>query len=57
MGFLNEIKKLMFSAKSVAKSSAKKAADKGKEVGEEMMDKTNDALQRAKEKDLFPAKM
>ena len=50
MGFLNEIKKLVFSAKSVAKSQAEKAAEKGKEMGEEVRDKAGDALQRAKSK-------
>ncbi|MEN0004425.1 MAG: hypothetical protein AAF798_09785 [Bacteroidota bacterium] len=50
MGFLNEIKKLMFGAKSVAKSAGQKAVDKGKEVGGEIRDKSEELFDQAKDK-------
>jgi len=44
---LNDLKKLLFGAKSVAKSATNKAVEAGKEAGQEIMDKSGDLLERA----------
>ena len=47
---LNDLKKLLFGAKSVAKSGARKAAEAGKEAGEELMETGGELLDRAIDK-------
>ena len=47
---LNDLKKLLFGAKSVAKSAGKKAVDAGKEATEELGDKSKEYLEKAKKK-------
>jgi len=42
MGFFDEIRKVIFGAKSVTKSAAGKAMDKGKEIGGDALDKMGD---------------
>lgn len=49
MGFFNEIKKLLFSVKSVSKSSTDKLVQKGKKTGEEIIDKGSVAVGRVKD--------
>lgn len=44
MGFLSEIKKLLFVKKAVAKSGAEKAMDFGLEKGKDIVDKSSDIL-------------
>lgn len=44
MGFLSEIKKLLFVKKSLAKSGAEKTADFAKDKGGEILDKTGDVV-------------
>lgn len=50
MSIVNDFKKLLFGAKSVAKSGGQKVVEKGKEVGEEILEKTEDLYQHTKEK-------
>jgi len=50
MGFLSEIKKLLFVKKSVAKSAADKTADYAKEKGADLMDDATDLMSNASEK-------
>ena len=50
MGFLNEIKKLMFGVKSVSKSAADKVVDTGKEKGREMADKAEKLFDKTRDK-------
>jgi len=47
MSILNDFKKLLFGAKSVAKSAADKTVEAGKEAGHEFMDKSGDLLEKA----------
>jgi len=47
MGFLSEIKKLLFVKKAVAKSGAEKAMDFGLEKGKDIVDKSSDVLSDA----------
>lgn len=47
---LNDFRKLLFGAKSVAKSAADKTVEAGKEAGQDMMDKSNEFLSKASEK-------
>jgi ElaB/YqjD/DUF883 family membrane-anchored ribosome-binding protein len=47
---LNDLKKLLFGAKSVAKSAGKKAVDAGKEASEELSEKSKEYLEKAKRK-------
>lgn len=47
MSILNDFKKLLFGAKSVAKSAADKTVEAGKEAGQEWMDKSGDLLDKA----------
>ena len=49
MGFLGEIRKLLFGVKSVSKSAANKVVDKGRDVGEDILDKSADFFDNAKE--------
>ena len=49
MGFLGEIRKLLFGVKSVTKSGAEKVADKSVEIGGEILDKGADTYQKGKE--------
>lgn len=49
MGFFNDMKKLLFGAKSVVKSASNKAADAGKKVGSDLADKTEDTFDSAKD--------
>lgn len=46
---LNDFRKLLFGAKSVAKSAANKAVDAGKEAGEELVDKSGEFIEKAAE--------
>ena len=50
MGFLNELKKALFAAKSVSKSAANKAGDKGKELYQTSKKKVEDASDELKDK-------
>jgi len=50
MGFLNEIKKALFAAKSVSKSAAKKAEEKSKEAGDELKRRSEELYKMSKEK-------
>ena len=50
MGFLSEIKKVLFGAKAVSKSAAEKAADYGKEKGGDFLESADDLLDYGKEK-------
>ncbi len=47
MSILNDFKKLLFGAKSVAKSAADKTVEAGKEAGHELMDKSGDLFEKA----------
>lgn len=47
---LNDLKKLLFGAKSVAKSAANKAKETGKEVGEDLIEKSGDFIEKASDK-------
>lgn len=47
MSILNDFKKLLFGAKSVAKSAADKTVEAGKEAGHEFMDKSGELLEKA----------
>ena len=49
MGFLGEIRKLLFGVKSVSKSGAEKAVNAGKELGEDILDKGAQAYQKGKD--------
>ncbi len=49
MGFLNDVKKLLFGAKSVAKSAGNKVVDSGMEAGGKFADNAGDALDGAKD--------
>lgn len=49
MGFLGEIKKLLFGVTSVSKSAAEKATEAGKDLGSKVMDNTSDVLSKAKD--------
>ncbi|HMQ49026.1 MAG TPA: hypothetical protein PKA00_16165 [Saprospiraceae bacterium] len=49
MSIVNDFKKLLFGAKSVAKSGGQKVVEKGKEAGEEILEKTADLYQHTKE--------
>lgn len=44
---LNDFKKLLFGAKSVAKSATNKAVEAGKEVGEDLVEKSNEFIEKA----------
>ncbi len=46
---LNDFKKLLFGAKSVAKSAANKAVETGKEVGEDLIEKSGEFIEKAAE--------
>ncbi len=50
MGFFDEIKKVIFGAKSVTKSAAEKAMDKGREIGSDAMEKMEDIGSDLKDK-------
>ncbi len=50
MGFLNDMKKLLFGVKSVGKSAAEKAVEAGKEAGSEFLERSGNVLHEAKEK-------
>ncbi len=50
MSMLNDLKKLLFGAKSVAKSAADKTVEAGKEAGKDLLDKSGDLLGKATEK-------
>ena len=50
MGILNDMKKLLFGAKSVAKSGANKVVEKGKEVGGDLKGKGEKVWKDAKDK-------
>ncbi len=50
MGFLSEIKKVLFGAKAVTKSAADKAADYGMEKGGDFLESADDILDSAKDK-------
>ncbi|MEM6377427.1 MAG: hypothetical protein AAF705_04385 [Bacteroidota bacterium] len=50
MGILNDMKKLLFGAKSVAKSATNKVVESGKEAGEELLDKSEKIIKGAKDK-------
>lgn len=47
MSILNDFRKLLFGAKSVAKSTAGKTVEAGKEAGQELMDKSGEFLEKA----------
>lgn len=47
MSILNDFKKLLFGAKSVAKSAADKTVEAGKEAGQELIDKSGDLFEKA----------
>lgn len=49
MGFLGEIRKLLFGVKSVSKSGAEKVADKSMEIGEDILEKGSEVLGKGKE--------
>ena len=49
MGFLSEIKKLLWVKKAVAESAADKAAAKGREFGEDFAEKASDTWHKGKE--------
>lgn len=49
MGFLGEIRKLLFGVKSVSKSAGRKVADKAEDIGEDILDKSADFFDDAKE--------
>lgn len=49
MGFLGEIRKLLFGVKSVSKSAGRKAVEKGKDIGEDFMEKSSDFFDDVKE--------
>ena len=48
MGFLSDIKKLLWANKAVAKHAAEKAVEAGKEFGEDVADKAGDAWEKGK---------
>lgn len=50
MSMLNDLKKLLFGAKSVAKSAGNKAVEAGKEAGEELSEKSKEYYDKAKAK-------
>lgn len=50
MGLINDLKKLMFGAKSVGKSAANKTVEKGKEVASDIADKSGELFDKAKDK-------
>lgn len=50
MGLINDLKKLMFGAKSVSKSAANKTVEKGKEVASDIADKSGELFDKAKDK-------
>lgn len=47
MSMLNDLKRLLFGAKSVVKSTADKAVEAGKEAGGELVDKSGEILDKA----------
>ncbi len=49
MGFLGEIRKLLFGVKSVTKSGAGKVADKSQELGEELLERGSKAYTKGKD--------
>ena len=49
MGFLGEIRKLLFGVKSVSKSGAEKAVNYGKEVGEDIIEKGSQVYEKGKD--------
>lgn len=50
MGFLNEIKKVIFGVQSVGKSAANKAVEAGKELGQTLQEQGSELLDQAKAK-------
>lgn len=50
MGILNDMKKLLFGAKSVAKSATNKVVESGKEAGSELRDKSEKLMKNAVDK-------
>lgn len=50
MGMLNDLKKLLFGAKSVAKSKGKQAAEAGKEAGEEFVERSKEFYGKTRER-------
>jgi len=50
MGFLNEIKKVIFGVQSVGKSAANKAVEAGKELGQTLQEQGGELLDQAKAK-------
>ena len=49
MGFLNDLKKILFGTKSIAKSAARKTADYTKEKTEHLLDTSEDFFEKKKE--------
>src|SRR5688572_29055498 len=50
MGFLSDIKRLLWVKKAVAESAAEKAVEKGREFGEDLADKASATWRQGKEK-------
>jgi hypothetical protein len=50
MSMLNDLKKVLFGAKSVARSAADKAVESGKEIGEELIEKSAEFIEKAADK-------
>lgn len=50
MGFLNEIKKVLFGAQSLGKSAVNQAVEKGKELGQSLQETSSELLEQAREK-------
>jgi len=50
MGFMNDMRKLLFGAKSVGKSAARKAGEAGREVGEDLRERSETLYNQAKGK-------
>lgn len=50
MSMLNDLKRLLFGAKSVAESAVDKAVETGKEKGEELMEKSGELIHKALDK-------
>ena len=49
MGILNDMKKLLFGAKSVAKSATNKVVETGKDAGEELKQRSENLMEKAGE--------